>query len=120
MDPAAAAASLPADHLQSEISTQGALLGQHHLILRDLLDFQHSIGSQVAEIGSLMQDLTLCHSPPPEPVPEDSSSTRESFVPSPVPYDGASGECRGFMEWSGVLCGLPDSGHGVRLGQGGA
>ena len=46
-----------------------------------------------------MQDLTLRRPPASEPVRGDgeSSSTRESFVPSPVPYDGAPGECRGFM-----------------------
>ncbi|KAK9539529.1 hypothetical protein VZT92_004630 [Zoarces viviparus] len=50
-----------------------------------------------------MRDFTLRQSPPSEPVPEDSSSTRESFVPSPVPYNGASGECRGFMLQCGFV-----------------
>lgn len=61
----------------------------------------------MTEIGGLLQEFTRRRSPRAEPISDDGelSSTRESFVPSPVPYGGASGGCRGFMLQCGFVFG---------------
>jgi len=96
MDPAAAAAN-SAEHLQRVVFNQGNLLGVHHNQLQDLRKSQQAIGTQVADIGDRMQELAQRPSPPRQPVREDTPRNRECFVPSPDPYDGASGGCRGFL-----------------------
>lgn len=103
MDPAAAAASPPEEPLRRAISSHGTLLGQHQQVLQELRDSQHTLGAQITEMASMMQSLVLHRSPPPETVPVDLSSIRESFVPSPVPFDGVSGECRGFLLQCGFV-----------------
>ncbi|KAK9513177.1 hypothetical protein VZT92_026735 [Zoarces viviparus] len=58
---------------------------------------QQAIGSQVAEIGSMVQGLAQ-----PRPSPLDSTAgdvqlVRKSSVPSPEPFHGDMRACRGFL-----------------------
>ena len=108
MDPADTnAAEANPDRLIRAISNQGAVLGQHDQLLRALIQSQETSAQQIAQLNSMLQQLTTNISSQMQAQPFTAESLasaaqsplppREVHVPDPDPYSGDMGKCGGFL-----------------------
>lgn len=93
------------------INNQGAVLGQHEQLLHALIQSQETSANQIAQLNTMLQQLTTnlstaqapvqstaSESPASAPLPAPSvQSPREVHVPDPEPYSGDMGKCGGFL-----------------------
>lgn len=99
------------DPVTRAISSQGALLGQHDTMLRNLMENQNTASSQIAQLNVLVRELTTALSQtsaalqapdsqnrasPPAPL-DPTQLSREPHVPDPDHYKGDMGKCGGFL-----------------------
>lgn len=92
MDPATSGAATLAGH--------STLLAEHQQMMKDMAETLRSVAAEVSQVGCIVQDLARRANIPPAPaplVPDPALPVRESPVPSPDPYDGTLGRCRGFL-----------------------
>ncbi|KAF7644739.1 hypothetical protein LDENG_00216590 [Lucifuga dentata] len=96
-----------ATSLMKAVASQGALLGQHELLLRTLSDSNQAMINQITQLTHQVALLTsqfvssasaalpvqsALRAPPPA-----SPQPRESYVPDPEPFTGELSKCRGFL-----------------------
>lgn len=103
MDPA------DADPIVRAISNQGAILGQHDQLLKNLMDNQTTTNDQIAQLNAMLRELSIkltqpVPSPtldqqqaPPPPPHVSAQHTREAHIPDPENYRGEMGKCGGFL-----------------------
>lgn len=100
--------SADSDSVKNALSHYGALLGQHHQSLQELMDSQQTLSSKVTQIGCLVETIANHLSPstvrspsppsdPPGVMPRSNRSPVESPVPTPEPYAGEVSKSRGFL-----------------------
>ncbi|KAF7645474.1 hypothetical protein LDENG_00203960, partial [Lucifuga dentata] len=96
-----------ATSLMKAVASQGALLGQHELLLWTLSDRNQAMVNQIIQLTHQVALLTsqlassastalpvqsALQAPPPA-----SPQPRESYVPDPEPFMGELSKCRGFL-----------------------
>lgn len=92
------------------LSNQGALLGQHDTVLRNLMESQQTTSNQIAQLNAMVRELTVNLSQATVTQPSDSQNQalaqvsldpavlmREPHVPDPEHYKGDMGKCGGFL-----------------------
>lgn len=91
--------SADTDAIQKAVSSHGNLLGQHHQLLQGLLETHQTLGNQMSQMEKCLETISgqLAPSPAPPPPPSLPQPLRESPVPSPEPYAGDLGRCKGFQ-----------------------
>lgn len=98
------------ESLVRALSNQGALLGQHETLLRNLMESQQTTSNQIAQLNAMVRELTInlqsaSVSPSSDSQNQALSSgnldpvqlSREPHVPDPDHYKGDMGKCGGFL-----------------------
>lgn len=108
MDPADSDAHSQ-DALRQALASQGALVGQHDTVLRDVVNTLQGLSASVSRLSSqvdLVSSLLSASAPTPPAVspanPPAAPSvpappSREPFIPTPARYDGDLGACGRFL-----------------------
>ncbi|KAI9517191.1 hypothetical protein NQZ68_008448 [Dissostichus eleginoides] len=98
MDPADTGhQSKTADELSQALASQGALVGHHNVVLREVVETLRNLSANVQRIGTQVELLTTQYSPPqpaaqpaaPPPAPAAPLyQLREAVIPTPERYAG--------------------------------
>ncbi|KAI9536829.1 hypothetical protein NQZ68_031138 [Dissostichus eleginoides] len=101
MDPADTGhQSKTADELSQALASQGALVGHHDVVLREVVETLRNLSANVQRIGTQVELLTTQYSPPqpaaqpaaPPPAPAAPLyQLREAVIPTPERYAGDLG-----------------------------
>ncbi|KAK7922262.1 hypothetical protein WMY93_009164 [Mugilogobius chulae] len=96
------------DPVVKAITNQGAILGQHDQLLRNLMESQQTTSAQIAQLNSMVRELTTglsqsaafsqsSASQNQAQASSDPAQLREAHVPDPNHYQGDMGKCGGFL-----------------------